>query len=92
MIDLSKILEVGDKVCKDDSIKWIKNHINHSRHFKYMFRPKGDNRPDWKIKQEMALEISKDYKIEAWFDDRLQVTRHLRQLGIKVLNVEHNNF
>lgn len=81
-----------DEVCEGDSIKWIKNHIHHSLHFKYMFRPKGDMRPDWKIKQEMAIEISKTHNILGWFDDRLQVTRHLRQLGIKVLNVEHDNF
>lgn len=81
-----------DEVCAEDTKLWFSKYVDDSSHFKFMFRPKGDMRPDWIIKQEMAFEISKTNNISAWFDDRLQVTRHLRQLGLKVLNVEHNNF
>lgn len=81
-----------DEVCSEDTKLWFSKHIHDTSHFKFMFRPKGDVRPDWIIKQEMAFEICKTNSILAWFDDRLQVTRHLRMLGIKVLNVEHNNF
>lgn len=81
-----------DDICKEDTIEWFKNNVYDSYHFKFMLRKHKDCRPDWIVKQEMAQEICKTHTITAWFDDRLQVTRHLRALGIKVLNVEHNNF
>lgn len=81
-----------DEVCAEMTKDWFRMHFGDISHFKFMFRPKGDVRPDWIVKQEMLLEINKTHSISIWFDDRLQVTRHLRMLGVKVLNVEHNNF
>ena len=79
-----------DGVCIDETEKWLlKNHISYDEIY---IRPKGDMRPDWIIKQEMAQEILKSYNILGWFDDRLQVTRHLRMLGLEVYNVAHGNF
>ena len=57
-----------------------------------LMRPEKDMRSDWKVKQEMAKKICEKYYIAGWYDDRLQVTRHLRALDIKVLNVNHGNF
>ena len=81
-----------DEVCAEDTKMWFSKHLHDTEYFNFMFRPKGDIRPDWVVKQEMAFEICKTHSINCWFDDRIQVTRHLRMLGIKVLNVEHNNF
>lgn len=81
-----------DEICRADTLEWLKSNLGKFNNYNLMMRPQGDNRPDWIIKQEMAEEICKKYYISCWFDDRLQVTRHLRQLGLKVLNVEHNNF
>ena len=55
-------------------------------------RERGDMRADWIVKREMAEKICKNHYISCWIDDRLQVTRYLRNIGIKVLNVEYNNF
>ena len=48
-------------------------------------------RPDWVVKEEMWKNISKQYNIIAMYDDRLQVVRRARALGLKVFNVEYNN-
>lgn len=90
--DYTFICSGRDASCIEESKEWIDSHVYGASKTVYLFRKEGDMRPDWKVKQEMALEICETHNILGWFDDRLQVTRHLRQLGIKVLNVEHNNF
>lgn len=82
-----------DNICLEETKEWFKDVLKVSPYkFEFMFREHNDMRADWIVKQEMAEEICKKNYISCWFDDRLQVTRHLRQLGLKVLNVEHNNF
>lgn len=81
-----------DEVCRKETIGWLDENVYNSQHFTVLMRSENDNRPDWIVKQEMLKEINKTNYVEAWFDDRMQVTRHLRMLGVKVLNVEHNNF
>ena len=49
-------------------------------------------RPDWVIKEEMWRDLATRYNIVGMFDDRLQVVRRARALGLKVFNVEYNNF
>jgi predicted kinase len=79
-----------DGVCLPDTEQWLEQHgIPYDEIY---IRPKGDTRPDWLIKQEMAQDIVKNNYIAVWFDDRLQVTRHLRMLGLNVYNVAHGNF
>lgn len=55
-------------------------------------RPEKDSRPDWVVKEEMWRKIAETSYIQAMFDDRLQVVRRARALGLKVFNVEYNNF
>lgn len=81
-----------DEVCREGTTRWLTNYLDLMGDIKLLMRDKGDFRPDWIVKQEMAREINKTHYIEAWYDDRMQVTRHLRALGIKVFNVSHNNF
>jgi len=79
-----------DGVCLPETLQWLDdNKIPHS---KVMIRPVGDQRPDWIVKEEMWREIAEDYYIMGMFDDRLQVVRRARALGLKVFNVEYNNF
>ena len=47
---------------------------------------------DWVIKEEMWRDLATRYNIVGMFDDRLQVVRRARALGLKVFNVEYNNF
>lgn len=79
-----------ENICRKETESWLEEFgIQYNQIY---MRGEKDFRPDWLVKQKMAQEICKDYNIVAWIDDRLQVTRHLRMLGIKVLNVSHGNF
>lgn len=55
-------------------------------------RDEGDMRPDWIVKEEMWRDIAKEYYIVGMFDDRNQVCRRARALGLKVFQVEYGNF
>jgi predicted kinase len=79
-----------DAVCINETEKWLSdNNISYSE---IHFRKKGDQRADWVVKEEMWRKIADDNYIVAMFDDRLQVVRRARALGLKVFNVEYNNF
>lgn len=79
-----------DGACIDETVKWLNNNdINYD---KVYIRKSGDMRPDWKIKYEIWEEISRDYYIDFLIDDRNQVCRYARSLGLKVLQVEYGNF
>lgn len=55
-------------------------------------RDEKDMRPDWIVKEEMWRKIAETSYIQGMFDDRLQVVRRARALGLKVFNVEYHNF
>lgn len=79
-----------DGVSLEETEKWLGN--NEIKYDEIYIRPKGDSRADWIVKKEMAEVILKNNHILGWFDDRLQVSRHLRMLGLNVYNVSHGNF
>lgn len=79
-----------DGICLDETEKWLDD--NHIKYDEIYIRPRGDQRADWIVKEEMWREISKTHYIVGMFDDRLQVVRRARALGLKVFNVEYNNF
>jgi predicted kinase len=79
-----------DGIARYETEKWLKlNKLNYDA---LLIRAQGDSRPDWIVKEEMWRDIAKDYHIVGMFDDRLQVTRRARSLGLKVFNVEYGNF
>lgn len=79
-----------DGVCLPETEKWLKdNNIPYDGIF---IREPNDNRPDWVVKEEMWRKITKVFHIEYLIDDRLQVVRRARALGLKVMNVEYHNF
>jgi len=79
-----------DGICLDETIKWLdSNNIHYDKVF---IRKAGDMRPDWQIKAEIWQQISENYYIDFLIDDRMQVVRHARALGLKVLQVDYNNF
>ena len=56
-------------------------------------RKNGDYRPDWEAKLELFNEHVRDrYNILAAFDDRNQVVKLWRQLGITTFQVADGNF
>ena len=78
--------------CRKDTEKWLNYHIQNNYSYKLMMREENDSRKDYIVKKEMWEEIVKTNYIAGIFDDRLQVVRYARSLGLKVLNVEYNNF
>ncbi len=79
-----------DGAALEKTKEWL---IKHGLFYdKIYIREKGDMRADWIVKEEMWREIAEDYYIMGMFDDRLQVVRRARALGLKVFNVEYHNF
>ena len=78
-----------DGIALNDTIEWLNN--NEIYYDDIMIRNEKDMRPDWIVKEEMWKNISEKYNIIAMYDDRLQVVRRARALGLKVFNVEYNN-
>lgn len=79
-----------DGVCLPETEQWLKdNYIPYDGIF---IRPAGDQRPDWQVKEEMWRKITQVFYIDYMVDDRQQVVRRARALGLKVMNVEYNNF
>lgn len=81
-----------DEVCREETLDWLKRNLGRNNDYDLRMRPQGDNRPDWVVKEELWREIAKDYYIQALIDDRNQVVRRARSLGLKVFQVEYGNF
>lgn len=71
-----------DGICQPETLKWLNE--NFIEHEELHMRIPNDNRPDWQIKEEIWRELSKKYNILGLFDDRMQVVRRARALGLKV--------
>lgn len=74
----------------EETEKWLDKYS--IKYDEIYIRPRGDMRADWVVKEEMWRKIAEDNYILGMFDDRLQVVRRARALGLKVFNVEYNNF
>lgn len=81
-----------DEVCRNDTLEWLRYHLGKFNNYDLRMRSKGDQRPDWIVKEEIWRDIAKTRYIEALIDDRNQVVRRARALGIKVFQVEYGNF
>lgn len=81
-----------DEICRKDTLEWLKFHLGKFNDFTLLMRKSNDYRPDWIVKEELWEDICKDYYIEALIDDRNQVVRRARALGLKVFQVEYGNF
>jgi predicted kinase len=79
-----------DAICLKETEKWLEKHNLFADDI--YIREHNDNRADWIVKEEFWRQIALKYNIVGMFDDRLQVVRRARALGLKVFNVEHNNF
>ena len=79
-----------DAVCTEETADWL--YDKHIGYDDLHMRPEGDYRPDWVVKEEMWREIAKEYNILACIDDRMQVVRRGRALGLKMIQVDYNNF
>lgn len=85
--DNSRVIFVSgrDSVCRDKTILSINRHIGlmPGSSCDLLMRPAGDNRKDSIIKRELyENHILGKYNVRAVFDDRAQVTRTWKELGL----------
>jgi hypothetical protein len=80
--------------CIEATSNWLYRHvIPHGYPWALYMRKNGDYRPDWEAKLELFNEHVRDrYNILAAFDDRNQVVKLWRQLGITTFQVADGNF
>lgn len=85
------VLSGREDSCKEQTKSWLeKNGIVFDELF---MRKTGDSRKDSLIKEEIFWEhIEPNYNVIAVFDDRDQVVKMWRNLGLKCLQVEPGNF
>lgn len=80
-----------DAVCEEQTKNWFAKH-RIDEPVEWHFRKQGDMRPDWVVKEEMWRDIASRYTIMYLVDDREAVVQRARSLGLKVFQVEYNNF
>lgn len=82
-----------DDSCKERTEKWLKDTVNISRDYDLYMRKTGDDRPDYIVKKELFDNHVKDkFYVEFVLDDRNQVVRLWRDLGLTCLQVAEGEF
>lgn len=78
--------------CREATEAWLDKHYG-LRYEKLLMRATGDTRRDWLVKYELFDEhIRYAYRVIAAFDDRNQVVRMWRALGLTVFQVADGDF
>jgi predicted kinase len=91
-----------DEVCRPETLKWLREHFPETATLaapdgmdapELFMRPAGDQRKDAIVKAELFdAHIRGQYRIVAVFDDRDQVVRMWRAMGLTVFQVAEGNF
>lgn len=80
------------EVCRTQTEEWIKTHLGINYEALFMRKEK-DNRKDSIIKEELYLEhVKNKYNVAFVVDDRPQVVRTWRKLGLFVFDVNQSGF
>lgn len=78
--------------CRDETEAWLDRHVGVAYEGLFM-RVTGDQRRDHIVKEEIFdREIRGSYHVVGVFDDRAQVVRMWRSLGLTVFQVAEGNF
>lgn len=81
-----------DESCRAETVAWLTVHLNVWEPVLHM-RPAGDNRKDSIVKRELFDQhIAGRYAVRFVLDDRDQVVRMWRDLGLTVLQVADGSF
>lgn len=85
------ILSGREDSVKKETVEWLKN--NEVRYDELFMRKAGDTRKDYVIKQEIFdKEIRDNFQVDFVLDDRNQVVKMWRRIGLKCLQVAEGNF
>ena len=81
-----------DAVCRAETEAWLDLHVGVP-YLGLFMRPEGDSRKDSIVKREIFdTEIRDSYEVAGVFDDRMQVVRMWRELGLTVFQVAEGDF
>ncbi len=81
-----------DAECRPDTEAWLDLHVGVPYEALFM-RPAGDSRKDSVVKREIfETEIRDRWQVVGVFDDRQQVVRMWRELGLTVFQVAEGDF
>ena len=78
--------------CRDDTVAWLTQNF-YVRGAALHMRRTGDHRPDFMVKRELFdKHVRNQYNVVFALDDRDQVVRMWRDLGLSVFQVNEGNF
>jgi len=84
------ILSGRDSVCRPETEEWLKRHrVPHSG---LLMRPEGDHRKDSIVKRELLDEVSENWNVLGVLDDRNQVVKMWREVGLPCFQVADGDF
>lgn len=85
-----------DEVCRPETLGWLVKHFPETATLaspELFMRPAGDQRKDSIVKAELFDQHIRDrYRVVAVFDDRQQVVRMWREIGLAVFQVAPGDF
>jgi predicted kinase len=82
-----------DSMCRLDTVKWINRYVGENIDYKLYMRAEGDQRMDAIVKLELFNKhIRHNYNVRYCVDDRAQVIRMYRSIGLNVLDVAGHTF
>lgn len=82
-----------DEECRATTVTWLVGQMPWLSTIDLFMRPQGDTRPDWVVKAELFdAHVRDQYNVLGVFDDRDQVVRMWREMGLTVLQVADGNF
>lgn len=78
--------------CRAATEAWLLKHVGTAGTYLFM-RKEGDHRPDNVVKEELLIELrARGYQPVMAFDDRDQVVKMWRKLGVPCAQVADGNF
>jgi hypothetical protein len=82
------------EACRDETVRWLNDHLPEDLTYEALFmRPAGDTRRDWKVKYGLFnANVRERYRVRLVLDDRDQVVRMWRALGLPCFQVAEGNF
>jgi hypothetical protein len=84
------VLTGRDGVCENQTKDWLEK--NNIRYDYFGIRKTGDTRKDSVIKKELFDDVIKYYYVTAVYDDRDQVVKMWREMGIPCFQVDYGDF